>query len=61
MTRQAQPVAAVIANGPQREQTAEDRYYIVMHHMAQVLWWQGAAAQALAALTNLVTDQPDQR
>jgi hypothetical protein len=30
---------------------AEQRFYIVMHHMATVLWMKGATVEALAALS----------
>jgi hypothetical protein len=36
--------------------TAEQRFYVVMHHMATVLWMKGAVVEALAALSGVLEE-----
>jgi hypothetical protein len=41
---------------PQADDPTEQHFYLVIHHMANMLWMKGRAIDALKALTNILDD-----
>lgn len=41
---------------PQVLDVSEQRFYVVMHHLATVLWMKGAAVEALTALRDVLEE-----